>query len=77
MNNYFKVHKLNETGMHKAKEIQSEFERLAYNLFGVGDDEMTLNSLPREAKLCLTHLEKACFYAKKSMAIDKENQVDE
>lgn len=67
MSNLFKVHKLNEDGMSKAKTIQIAFDSLKTLLDGLCS-EATPHLLQRELTLCHEKLEEACFYAKKSMA---------
>ena len=66
----FGVHRLNEKGFDKAREIQSIFKTALTLLKAqVGD-----GAYGRHFSLCKTELEKACFYAKKAMATQKENQ---
>lgn len=73
MNSLFEVHKLNEAGLKKATAIASSFNELL--------DEITEYCLPpgatdsRHFALVKTHLEQACFYAKKAMASQAENQL--
>ena len=68
MTSLFKVHRLNAAGMEKAKEIQGIFETAFYDLHKVCDP----NS--REFAVTKTKLEEACFFAKKAMAIQADNQ---
>lgn len=67
MDSAFEVHKLNETGISKAREIAFNFD----NLFTVLKDYVPTG---RELAIVRTHLEDACFYAKKGMANQPENQ---
>lgn len=62
----FQFHKLNEIGMQKSIDIANQFNALALAL-----------NLPqgRYRSLVMTKLEEACFFAKKSMATQKENQA--
>lgn len=63
----FRVHKLNEDGMKKAEDLATVFNTAL---------SLALTACPegRERSLVKTHMELACFYAKKSMAQQKENQ---
>ncbi len=62
----FEVHKLNELGMTKARDIAQAFEACLARL--------TTTCPPgREMSIVRTKLEEACFFAKKSMANDPEN----
>ncbi len=66
MNPLFQVHKLNETGIQKARGFAEAFEMLL--------KEVEPLCYPgRELALVKTHLELACFYTKKAMAIDPTN----
>lgn len=70
MNELFKFHKLNQDGQDKAKEMALRFSDLVQLLesdaFGLKDC--------REWNIARTKLEEACFFAKKSMAMQPENQ---
>lgn len=66
--NLFKYHKLNLEGQAKAVAIQGIFELCLENLKKNCPDNC------REFSVTKTKLEEACFFAKKSMAIQKENQ---
>lgn len=66
----FQFHKLNEQGQLKAKAIQGVFEEALFKL----DNIVTYS---REYAICRTKLEEACFYAKKAMAIQPENQDEQ
>lgn len=65
---------LNEKGKLKAKHLANQFNLL------LTDIENTLsNGSPevpdsRDLSICITKLEEACFFAKKAMAKQKENQ---
>lgn len=66
----FKFHKLNSDGIVKATKIQEIFEETL---------EALTDHVPagRELSIVKTKLEEACFFAKKGMAIQKENQVEQ
>lgn len=66
MNAMFRTHLLNDTGIAKAKAISDAFERLA-ELLPAGE--------PRCMAVARTHLETACFYSKKAIAVLPENQL--
>ena len=68
MHSTFTVHRLNEVGLKKAEDIAFEFDRLLTLVEGI-----CLTG--RELALVNTHMEIACFYAKKAMAMRKENQL--
>ncbi len=67
MHDAFKVHKLNKEGMGKAKLIAKAYDDLVEALY------LTCPG-GREWSLAMEHLELACFFAKKAMATQKENQ---
>lgn len=67
MDPLFEVHMLNDDGISKAKQIAEAFDNL---LLKLGDTCL----LGREMSIVKTHLETACFFAKKSMANDVQNQ---
>lgn len=67
--NYFGFHKLNDQGQQKAINIQVIFENCLAFL------EQEIDTSNREFSICKTKLEEACFFAKKSMAIQNKNQV--
>ena len=72
----FEVHKLNESGLSKAKGIAEGFEALYTNIIlpvAISNDNP--GSGARELAIVRTKLEEACFYAKKAMAMQKENQL--
>jgi len=66
-NQIFKFHKLNETGIDKAKQIQDIFTTTLRTL-------ESLLPASRELSVVTTKLEEACFFAKKGMAVVRENQ---
>ncbi len=69
----FKVHMLNAAGKEKAAGIAEGFSVL---LDGLNDIVGTTADpvVGRAWSLAKTHLEEACFYAKKAMASQPENQ---
>ncbi len=69
MNSLFQLHRLNEVGMARAKAMAEQFDAL---LTWVESQPLGPG---REIALCRTHLEEACFYAKKALAQNAENQV--
>lgn len=70
MHQAFEVHMLNEFGKQHAQELAKRFSDLLEYCQAVGQTG-------REFSLVATKLEEACFYAKKSMAMKKENQLNE
>lgn len=65
----FAVHMLNEQGKERARAIQDAFDLLMNTVWPIAQPT------GRELALCRTKLEEACFYAKKSMAINIDNQA--
>jgi hypothetical protein len=67
LNPEFEVHMLNERGIERALNIAADFDLLLNSLAEV---------LPkgRELSIVKTKLEEACFFAKKGMANQPENQ---
>ena len=63
----FQVHMLNEEGKKKAHELAAKFNDLAQYCESLGKPS-------RELSITITKLEEACFFAKKVMASQKENQ---
>jgi len=63
----FTVHKLNADGLSEAEELAQRFSDLLSYTESVGIDAR-LNAIVR------TKLEEACFFAKKSLAKNPENQ---
>lgn len=67
----FEVHMLNESGKQKAQDIAWNFEMCLNSIeiiCGAG-------SSGREMAIVRTKLEEACFFAKKAMARQSENQA--
>lgn len=63
----FATHMLNEQGIAKATQIRDTFDDAL--------NKLKLLCIPgREFSLARTKLEEACFFAKKAMAIDLNNQ---
>lgn len=67
MNPEFAVHKLNGNGIENANIIANEFDRLLERL-----GQFCIDG--REFSIVKTKLEEACFFAKKAMAINLNNQ---
>lgn len=65
----FAYHKLNAVGQVKAGEIARHFSTLKRQLVALGP-----SGGGRSMALVFTHLEQACFHAKKAMAAQPENQ---
>ncbi len=65
------MHRLNDRGMQNARTIALAFDDCLAVLEGV------CPSPSRELALVRTKLEEACFYAKKAMALDATNCIDE
>lgn len=65
----FEVHVLNDTGISKARRIAEVFSAALRAL-----DEEGLITNGRERSLVVTKLQEACFFAKKSMAQNPDNQ---
>ena len=68
MNPLFQVHRLNEDGMKKAEELAAAFTELLRVLSYMCQEG-------REFSIVKTKLEEASFFAKKSMAINPDNQA--
>jgi hypothetical protein len=88
MHTAFEVHMLNPAGVEKAKKIAEAFDRfLSYmdkNFYT--DNGVTTPTVQnptggpmvttsRERSIMVTKLEEAAFFAKKALAIRKENQA--
>lgn len=67
MHKEFQVHKLNEKGMAQAEQLAGQFASLLGFCQVIGEPG-------RELLIVATKLEEACFFAKKALAIKKENQ---
>lgn len=67
MDPLFEVHMLNEVGKEKARAIANVFNDVLIHL-------SPLCPTGREMSIVKTNLETACFFAKKSMANNPENQ---
>jgi hypothetical protein len=67
MSKEFEVHMLNDQGKSYAREMAGKFDELLDWCKKIGEPG-------RELSLTATKLEEACFFAKKAMAIKKENQ---
>ncbi len=68
MNKLFQVHMLNDAGKVKANAIAEAYEEAYQKLAALCPEG-------REFAVCKTKLEESCFFAKKSMAAQPENQV--
>lgn len=71
MHQGFQTFKLNPDGMAKAQVIGESFDQLLTRLLSLCE-----GGASREIALVKTHMEIACFYAKKSMALQKVNQEE-
>lgn len=71
MSPLFQVHRLNDIGLQKAENIAVDFNTLLTNLEDTVGPEATKT---REFSVVKTKLEEACFFAKKSLANQTENQ---
>jgi len=69
MDPLFEVHMLNEVGKTKAGRLAEEFDRLLSAVVGIA------GAGGREIAIVKTKLEEGCFFAKKAMANQKENQA--
>ena len=67
MSDLFKVHMLNEMGKLRAQNIAKSFEQCLIDLEGLCPDG-------RDLAIVRTKLQEACFFAKRAMAMDTENQ---
>lgn len=70
MRKEFATHKLNSDGIDRAEIIANVFDTALRRL-----EEVVITTDTREFSIVKTKLEEACFYAKKSMAMKKENQI--
>ena len=71
MDSLFQVHRLNDEGLRKATMLASAFDALLAEL------RVLCPEATREFSIVKTHLEEACFFAKKSIANSPENQEKE
>jgi len=69
----FEVHMLNEQGKQKAVAIAGDFNQLLYSVAALSGISVE-NPKSREFAIFRTKLEEACFFAKKAMASQPENQ---
>ena len=69
MNPEFKIHKLNESGLEKCKQIAEEFDKLLIMIAAFCPQS-------REISIVKTKLEESCFFAKKAIAVQPSNQED-
>ena len=67
MHESFKVHMLNDRGKEKARRIAEGFDELLTDLQQVCPEGRSLS-------IVRTKLEEACFFAKRAMASEPENQ---
>ena len=67
----FEVHKLNKDGLEKCKKVKTWFEELFKSVENLFPDECTYHETEFKRSL-----ERACFYAKKTIALDRINQED-
>lgn len=74
MNELFKFHKLNSEGMVKAQMIATDFSDLLMKLEAHVQEGSANTWAGREMSIVKTKLEEACFFAKKAMAKQPENQ---
>ena len=70
MRSEFAVYVLNDSGKVKARKIALAFSALAEAL----DESCDLKTDGRSRSIVLTKLEEACFFAKRSMATNLNNQ---
>ena len=64
----FEVHRLNEQGMRKARDIAEAFQQT------LDEVEILVGKDGREMALVRTKMQEACFFAKRAMAMQPENQ---
>lgn len=63
----FEVHKLNERGLSQARQMAQRFQDLL--------DFLETPCLPgRDLEIAKAKLQEACFFAKRAMAMNPENQ---
>lgn len=66
----FQVHRLNAEGMIKAERLAEAFSTLLDGIEAASNADVA----GRELALVRTHLQDACFWAKRAMAVAPENQ---
>lgn len=71
----FEVHKLNEEGLTKARELANSFDQLLTFIESTCHDTTGAKSGAREMALVRTKLEEASFFAKKAMAVQERYQI--
>ncbi len=71
MANEFTVHRLNPPGLDKADRLAKVFENLVNDLDAIGI------GTGHERAVVITKLQEASFFAKRGMALDPTNQVDQ
>lgn len=69
--NLFKTHILDQEGLDKMRKIALAFEKFCEEL-----SFLTINGSPREWAISKTNLETACFFAKKSIAINHDTSSE-
>ena len=69
--NLFDVHKLNEGGLIKAAMIRDHFQNLLDQLEAIAGAD------GRDMAIVRTKLQEANFFAKRAMAVRKENQEND
>jgi hypothetical protein len=71
----FQVHRLNEHGMAKVQKFAGMFDALMAEIEdAAGWSAVDRSPSARCVAVARTDLERACFYAKKSVALREENQ---
>lgn len=70
MQSLFKYHQLNPAGVAKVEAVAAAFDDLLSKI------EAQCNVHSREFSITKTKLEEACFFAKKSIAIEWANQLN-
>lgn len=69
IDNIFKVHRLNARGIAAAESIAQAFTQLLRDV-----EPLAAGSSGRELAIVRTKLQEACFFAKRAMAMNPENQ---
>ena len=70
MNKAFQVHMLNDQGKNKARQISEAFDNCLTGIEAICAPD------GRELAIVRTKMEEACFFAKKAMAQQPENQQE-